>query len=48
MEKKKENLKLFLENDYKFDAVKIFGNKNDHHILNAALSLKNKRMLRSY
>ena len=23
------------------DAVKIFGNKNDHHILNAALSLKN-------
>ena len=38
----KGKFKIILENDTnKADAVKIFGNKNDHHILNAALSLKN-------
>tara|TARA_Y100000589_G_C27167547_1_gene635350 strand:+ start:7 stop:1344 length:1338 start_codon:yes stop_codon:yes gene_type:complete len=38
----KGKFKIILENDTnKTDAVKIFGNKNDHHILNAALSLKN-------
>ena len=38
----KGKFKIILENDTnEADAVKIFGNKNDHHILNAALSLKN-------
>lgn len=38
----KGKFKIILENDTnETDAVKIFGNKNDHHILNAALSLKN-------
>ena len=38
----KGKFKIILENDTNdADAVKIFGNKNDHHILNAALSLKN-------
>ena len=37
----KGKFKIILENDTnEADAVKIFGNKNDHHILNAALSLK--------
>ena len=37
----KGKFKIILENDTnEVDAVKIFGNKNDHHILNAALSLK--------
>lgn len=37
----KGKFKIILENDMnEADAVKIFGNKNDHHILNAALSLK--------
>jgi len=37
----KGKFKIILENDTnETDAVKIFGNKNDHHILNAALSLK--------
>ena len=37
----KGKFKIILENDAnEADAVKIFGNKNDHHILNAALSLK--------
>ena len=37
----KRKFKIILENDTnEADAVKIFGNKNDHHILNAALSLK--------
>ena len=40
--KDKGKFKIILENDTnETDAVKIFGNKNDHHILNAALSLKN-------
>ena len=38
----KGKFRIILENDTnEADAVKIFGNKNDHHILNAALSLKN-------
>ena len=38
----KGKFKIILENDTnETDAVKIFGNKNDNHILNAALSLKN-------
>ena len=38
----KGKFRIILENDTnEVDAVKIFGNKNDHHILNAALSLKN-------
>ena len=37
----KGKFKIILENDTnEADAVKIFGNKNDHHILNAALYLK--------
>ena len=37
----KGKFKIILENvTNEADAVKIFGNKNDHHILNAALSLK--------
>ena len=37
----KGKFKIILENETnEADAVKIFGNKNDHHILNAALSLK--------
>lgn len=37
----KGKFKIILENDTnEADAVIIFGNKNDHHILNAALSLK--------
>lgn len=37
----KGKFKIILENDAnEADAVQIFGNKNDHHILNAALSLK--------
>ena len=37
----KRKFKIILENDTnEADAVKNFGNKNDHHILNAALSLK--------
>ena len=37
----KGKFNIILENDTnEADAVKIFGNKNDHHILNAALSLK--------
>ena len=35
------NFKIVMENDkVENDAVKIFGNKNDHKILNAALCLK--------
>ena len=38
----KGKFRIILENDTnEADAVKIFGNKNDHHIINAALSLKN-------
>ena len=37
----KGKFKIVMENEeLSFDAVKIFGNKNDHKILNAALSLQ--------
>ena len=36
----KGKFKIIMENESSVDAVKIFGNKNDHKILNAALSLK--------